>query len=202
MKWCTFGRFKTFGRNGDAARIDELPADSSQVVEIHLPHGSRERPIFYCSNWTGGRRKKAKKDDKQLDSHLLIHRSDADEAESFTDLSKPRKVHDQVHWRPEQDVVYWVNLSRAQDYGLSVWQTQSHAIVTCQIVPKDGVERVVSEKGDKQLFTRQLTPRQAPNVTFRNSWVKSDSSTSHQHRETDVCQAVLKPNPAYSESGS
>ena len=41
--------------------------------------------------------KKAKKDDKQFSLHFLIHRSGADEAESFTDLSKPRKVHYQVH---------------------------------------------------------------------------------------------------------
>ena len=97
------------------------------------------------------------------------YHNDANEAETVTNLSKPRKVHHQTHWRPEEDV-YWINLSRAQDYGLNFWPTQSHAIIVYQSVPKDCVERVVSENGDRQLFTRQLTPRQAPKATFRNSW--------------------------------
>ena len=46
------------------------------------------------------------------------YHSDASEAESSTDFSKPRKVHYQTHWRPEQHAVYWINLSRAQDCGL------------------------------------------------------------------------------------
>ena len=37
------------------------------------------------------------------------YHSDASEAESSTDLSKSRKVHYQTQWRPEQDVVYWIN---------------------------------------------------------------------------------------------
>ena len=44
--------------------------------------------------------------------------SDADEAESGTDTTKPRKVIDQIHWRPEQDAVYWSHLSTVQDAGL------------------------------------------------------------------------------------
>ena len=31
--------------------------------------------------------------------------SDADEAESITDTTKPRKVHYHMHWRPEHDAV-------------------------------------------------------------------------------------------------
>ena len=65
-------------------------------------------------------------------------------------------MHYQSHWRPEQDAVHLVNLSSAQDHGLKFWQPQSHAIIAYQSVPKDCVERVVSESGDRQLFTRQL----------------------------------------------
>ena len=60
----------------------------------------------------------------------------------------------------------------------------------------------LSENGGRELFPRQLTPRPGPKVTFRNTWVKSDSSTSNQLGETDACRIVLKPNPAYSESSS
>ena len=75
--------------------------------------------------------------------------SDASEADTITDLLKTRKVHYQSHWRPEQDAVYWINLPRAQDYGIKFWQTQSHAIIVYQSVPKECVERVVNENGGR-----------------------------------------------------
>ena len=34
------------------------------------------------------------------------YHNDANEAETVTDLSKPKKVHYQTHWRPEEDAVY------------------------------------------------------------------------------------------------
>ena len=77
--------------------------------------------------------------------------SDADEAESVTDITKPRKVQYQIHWRPEQDAVYWIHLSTAQDAGLEFWQTGSIAIITYQSVPKECVVKVVSEKREKRI---------------------------------------------------
>ena len=41
--------------------------------------------------------------------------------------------------------------------------------------------------------------RPGPTVTFRNTWVKPDSSTSNQLRETDACNVVLTPNPNSSQ---
>ena len=52
--------------------------------------------------------------------------SDVNEAELITDIKKPRKVHNQIHWRPEQDAVYWVHLRSAQDAGLEFWRTGSN----------------------------------------------------------------------------
>ena len=98
------------------------------------------------------------------------YHSDASEAESSTDFSKPRKVHYQTHWRPEQDAVYWINLSRAQDCGLKFWQTQSHLIIVYQ--SRECVEKVVTEQGSRQLFSGQLTPRKGPKVTLRDTWVQ------------------------------
>ena len=71
--------------------------------------------------------------------------SDADEAELITNIKKPRKVHYQIHWRPEQDAVYWIHLSTAQDAGLEFWQTSSNAIISYQSVPRKYVVKVVSE---------------------------------------------------------
>ena len=45
-------------------------------------------------------------------------RSDANDADSIADVKKPRKVQYQIHWRPEQDAVNWIQLSAAQDAGL------------------------------------------------------------------------------------
>ena len=50
--------------------------------------------------------------------------SDANEADSITYIKKPRKVQCQIHWRPEQDAVYWMHLSTAQDDGLEYFGKQ------------------------------------------------------------------------------
>ena len=42
---------------GHSGGVAELRAESVQVEAIHLSHRSRERPIFHCGSWTGGRRK-------------------------------------------------------------------------------------------------------------------------------------------------
>ena len=44
------------------------------------------------------------------------------------------KMHYHGHWKRNQDVVYWVKLSRAQDQGLQFWQTKSQSLYTvlCQ----------------------------------------------------------------------
>ena len=77
--------------------------------------------------------------------------SDADEAEAIADTAKPRKVKYQIHWRPEQDAVHWIHLSKAQDAGLEFWQTGSNAIITYQSVPKECVVKVVSESGKRKI---------------------------------------------------
>ena len=111
--------------------------------------------------------------------------SDADEAEAIADTAKPRKVKYQIHWRPEQDAVYWIHLSKAQDAGLEFWQTRSNAIITYQSVPKECVVKVVSESGKREFFARQLTPRERPKVTLRPSWVHTRSNTVGMPLETE-----------------
>ena len=56
-----------------------------------------------------------------------------------------QKVQYQIHWRLEQDAVYWIHLTTAEDAGLEFWQTDSDANITCQLVPRDCVVKVVSE---------------------------------------------------------
>ena len=132
---------------------------------IHLPRGSSTRPIPYVRNWTGGRRKERKEGRQTIFfTPLDPFNSDADEAEPITDIKK-RKVHYQIHWRPEQDAVYWIHLSTAQDVGLEFWQTGSNAIITYQSVPKECVVKVVSERGKR--IVRKTT--QTSRTTKRNT---------------------------------
>ena len=99
--------------------------------------------------------------------------SDANEADSITDLKKPRKLKYQIHWRTEQDAVYCFHLSRAQDAGLELGQTSSNAIITYQSVPNEWVVKVVIESGERERIVRKtaLTPRERPKK-LRQWWEK------------------------------
>ena len=82
----------------------------------HVGRARDEYSIAEIGSVAGG---KERKEGRQTIFFTLLDpfNSDADEAESGTDTTKPRKVTDQIHWRPEQDAVYWSHLSTAQDAG-------------------------------------------------------------------------------------
>ena len=62
--------------------------------------------------------------------------SDAHEQEDPSEnYSRPRKVHHHSHWRNDQNAVYWVELSRAQDLRLQFGQTKSNGINCTSISP-------------------------------------------------------------------
>ena len=126
--------------------------------------------------------------------------SGVDEAESITDTAKPRKVQYQIHWRPEQDAVYWIHLSTAQDAGLEFWHTGSNANITYQSVPKECVVKVVSESGKRELFARQLTLRERPKVTLRPSRVHPRSNSASMPRETESNVQAWNSDPNASGS--
>ena len=60
---------------------------------------------------------------------LKLFGGDSDEEELRDDYTIPQNVHYHSHWKRNQDAVYWVKLSRAQDQGLQCWQTKSYAII-------------------------------------------------------------------------
>ena len=111
-------------------------------------------------------------------------------------------MHYQIHWRPEQDAVYWIHLSIAQDAGLEFWQTGSNVIITYQSVPKECVVKVVSESGKRELLARQHTFREGSNVTLRDTWVPTGSNVLRQPRETESKLQMWDSNPIPSESRS
>ena len=61
--------------------------------------------MVYHTEWTGGRRRKGKEEDKPFFfTPLDPFGSDAHEQEKHSEyFSKPRKVHYQSHWRRDQN---------------------------------------------------------------------------------------------------
>ena len=125
------------------------------------------------------------KEDKQSFSLFLIRSTVMQTKQNQWQMLRSQDKY-QIHWRPEQDALYWIHLSTAQDAGLEFWQTGSNDIITYQSVPKECVVNAVSESGKRELFARQLTPRERPNVTLRPSWVHTRSNTVSMPREPRV----------------
>ena len=136
---------------------DEFRDDSLHMERIHLSRGSSTRPILYCCSWIGRRRKGT----KRRTANNFLHSSwsfqqRCQRSRVHYRFNKARKLHYQIHWRPEQDAVYWVHLRSAQNAGLEFWHTGSNAIVTHRPVPKECVVKVVSEI-EKREIVRQTT---------------------------------------------
>ena len=108
-----------------------------------------------------------------------------EEARSF-DYTVPQKQHYETQWKRNQDAVFWIRLSRAQDQGLRFWQTQSFAIITYTTVPRDCIDRVTSQNGD-----RLATPRPAPKVTLKRYW-QTQQQQPQQPKLEDDTQSVWK----------
>ena len=68
--------------------------------------------------------------------------NDPDEEKPHFDHTVPQKVPFETRWKRNQDAVYWVRLSKAQDQGLRLWQTKSFIIMACATIPGDSIDRV------------------------------------------------------------
>ena len=66
-------------------------------------------------------------------------------------------------------------------------------------VPKECVVKVVSENGKRELFARELTPREGQKVILRDIWVPD---VLRQPRETGSKLQMCDSNPIPSESRS
>ena len=62
--------------------------------------------------------------------------------DEYQDLSRPRKVHYWSKCKVTQDFLYWISLRKAQAKGLTFWQARSHAVIFCDSVPLDRIEKV------------------------------------------------------------
>ena len=75
-------------------------------------------------------------------------------------LTKPRIVPHTNAWKPHQNIVFWCNLKLAQERGLQLYQTWSHAVVLDNTLPAACIEKAVCMKTTDQCYQNvRLTPR-------------------------------------------
>ena len=101
----------------------------------------------------------ATKDGRPSSSHhfpTLV--GDSHEEEPRDDYTFPQKVHYHNLWKRNQDAVYWIKLSRAQDQGLQFWQTKSYAIIVHGPVPAVCIYKDISQNGRSNTVRKTLNP--------------------------------------------
>ena len=89
----------------------------------------------------------------------------------------PEKVHNKTGWKHSRNAVYWIHRVRAQEKGMTFWQTKSHAITTNSTLPTDCLERVISQRGEMTVCQRSSTPRLAPRIVLKNAWHEQQPAT-------------------------
>ena len=99
------------------------------------------------------------------------------------DFTVPQKAPHVTKWKYDQNAVYWVRLSKAQDQGLEFWQTKSFAIMIYATTLGDCVDRVTSQNGERVIFKRLETPWPVPKVK-RVGKASSTAAFLFLHRRT------------------
>ena len=82
--------------------------------------------------------------------------------ETLCDLSQARSAPYKNTWKHFQDTVFWCNLKLAQQRGLQFYQTRSHAVIFCDTLPAECIEKAICMKTKDQLYRREsviLRPR-------------------------------------------
>ena len=101
------------------------------------------------------------------------------------DYTIPQKVPYETRWKHNQDAVYWERLSKVQDQGLHFWHTQSFSIMVYATIPRDCIDRVTAQNGDRILFERLAMRHQGPHPRSRGSGIgKASSRSSSFHTQT------------------
>ena len=101
----------------------------------------------------------AEKDDKLCFSISWIPGETRLKNNSKVTCWTPERAHSKTEWKWAQDAVYWIHLAKAQEKGMTFWQTQSRAIIVHTTVPPGCAERVISQKGETTLYQRPCTSR-------------------------------------------
>ena len=89
--------------------------------------------------------------------------------ETPCDLTKPRIAPYKNIWKRLPNTVFWCNLKLAQDKGLHLHQTRSHAVVLYNTLPAACIEKAVCMITQEELYQKvRLTPR-VPQVVLKSN---------------------------------
>ena len=125
----------------------------------------------------------------ELDRHCFltarnpVGKDPEEEEKPHFDHTFPQKVPFETRGKRNQDAVYWVRLSKAQDQGLRFWQTKSFAIMAYVTIQGDCIDRVTAQTGDRVIFERLATPRPAPKVTLNSNWQSQQEQQEQQPQQ-------------------
>ena len=106
--------------------------------------------------------------------------------EEYEDLSQPRRVHYKSKWRVTQDAIYWINLAKAQNNGITLWQTRPHAIILCDSVSADCIEKVLSTRYDNILYQKIPIPRPPPKIVLTIKKCSNNQASRNRVRNRKI----------------
>ena len=75
--------------------------------------------------------------------------------EALCDLSQARIAPCKNTWKHFQNTVFWCNLKLAQQRGLQFYQTRSDAVLLCDTLPAEFIEKAICMKTKDQLYQRE-----------------------------------------------
>ena len=137
---------RAFCRYSNRTRIDGLCIYSSKLEKYIFHRGfSWNFHSVLGNRLVLGGKEKDKARQAVFPTQLNPFRNDPEEEEPHDDYTVPRKVLYASRWKHDQDVVFWIRLSKAKDQGLEFWQTKSFAIMTYATLPGDCIDRVTSQ---------------------------------------------------------
>ena len=90
-----------------------------------------------------------------------------------------------MKWKRHHDSVYWFDLKTAQDQGLVLWKTMSHAIVREDSMPAECLTKVVRYNHEILYHRSQSGPQVAPKVTLRPTFARDLSAISADTSASD-----------------
>ena len=132
-----------------------------------------------------------KKEDKQSSSLLLILSTAMQMKQNLLQILRNQEKYN-IKFIGDMNKIQ-CHLSTAQDAG------QAFPLLRTSLCHKNASYRL-SAKVERELFARQLTPRERPKVTLRPSWVDERSNTVSMPRETESDLQTWDCNPNASES--
>ena len=129
------------------------------------------------------------KQGRQIVSFTSVDPMSESQKDEPHDVTKPRQVPYRTRWKVNQDAVYWINLTSAQEKGLAFWQTRSNAMVLDNPVPADCLQKVAPTKTEEILCRKiHLSPSLPPKVILKSSW--QDRHEDHDQRGTSAGEPV------------